>query len=176
MVISGGKVTVAGSCFDPCTPTEKISLFTTPTVNLSVFALARFNLDGTLDTDFNEDRGESIQGTVWSDCGVITGCDDEMAFAVTVAPDGKIVVAGQAYMDTGSSPWDMQYAIVRLNAGGTADTSFGNDGWVTSSSDQIDGRPMTMYSDRIKAVAVMQTPSGAYIFAAGQTIVNDLRH
>ncbi len=80
------------------------------------FTLARYNVDGTLDTGFG--------GT-----GIVTtsiGVDDEL-LALAIQPDGKILGAGKSY--NGSNP---DFAIVRYNTDGSLDTSFGVMGIVTT--------------------------------------------
>jgi uncharacterized delta-60 repeat protein len=80
------------------------------------FALARVNADGTLDTAFN--------GT-----GTLTlafGSANDQAHSVVLQPDGKIIVAGLA--NTGS---DLDFALSRVNADGTLDTSFNGTGKLT---------------------------------------------
>jgi uncharacterized delta-60 repeat protein len=75
------------------------------------FAVVRYNLDGTLDPSFG--------GT-----GVVTtdlGSWFDVAHDVKVQPDGKVVVAGSSGID---------FALVRYNANGTLDTSFGSKGKV----------------------------------------------
>jgi uncharacterized delta-60 repeat protein len=71
------------------------------------FALVRYNADGSLDTTFNG------TGKIVTDIGSSTY--DE-AYSVTVQTDGKLVVAGYS---------SSNFAIVRYNADGTLDTSFG---------------------------------------------------
>ena len=80
------------------------------------FAVVRYNANGSLDTSFN--------GT-----GKVTtpiGSDKAYAYSVAVQADGKIVVAGNSY----SSNSDL--TLVRYNANGSLDTSFGGTGKVTT--------------------------------------------
>ena len=70
------------------------------------FAIVRLNADGTPDTSFSGDGRQTV------DFG---GADE--AIAVTIAADGKIVLAGR-----GGPGSDM--VITRLNTNGTVDTSF----------------------------------------------------
>ena len=79
------------------------------------FAVFRYNADGSLDTSFDGDGK------------VTTSIDsfDDYAFAVSIQPDGKIVAAGRR--DTGISN---DFALVRYNADGLLDTSFGIGGKV----------------------------------------------
>ena len=71
------------------------------------FAIARLNANGTPDTSFSGDGKQTVN---------LGGVD--AATAVAIAPDGKILVAGQ-----GGNNQDM--AVVRLNPNGSIDTSFG---------------------------------------------------
>jgi uncharacterized delta-60 repeat protein len=81
------------------------------------FALARYNANGILDGGFG------TGGKVTTD---FAGLDDE-AQAVTVQADGKILVVGRA--EVGSNG---DIAVVRYNANGTLDTTFGTGGKVTT--------------------------------------------
>jgi uncharacterized delta-60 repeat protein len=75
------------------------------------FALAKYTTSGVLDSTFG------ISGKVQTDFA--TG--DECAYALTVQPDGKIVVSGSA-QGAGN------FAVARYLANGTLDTSFSQDG------------------------------------------------
>ena len=77
------------------------------------FAVARYNTNGTLDTDFSSDG--KVVTAVTSDVGLAT--------AVAVQPDGKILAAGTAGTD---------FAVVRYTAAGALDTSFSSDGKVVT--------------------------------------------
>ena len=76
---------------------------------------------GALDTGFSSDGMTSIA----------IGTLNDYANSVAVQPDGKIVVAGTC--DNGT---DTDFAVLRLNADGTADESFGTHGVVTTSIGQ----------------------------------------
>jgi len=85
------------------------------------FSLARYNTDGSLDTSFDGD------GRV-----VTTFGDTNSAVrAVAARNDGKIVAAGDCW---GESYSFQRIAIVRYNANGSLDTSFGTGGLVCVSS------------------------------------------
>jgi uncharacterized delta-60 repeat protein len=77
------------------------------------FALARYNIDGTLDTSFDTD------GKVTTDFGVTI----EQRPAVALQPNGRIVAAGQSGND---------FALARYNVDGSLDASFDSDGKVTT--------------------------------------------
>jgi len=81
------------------------------------FALARYNSDGTLDTTFGSG------GKVITDFGEVSS----QAYSVVVQPDGKIVAAGYANIDG-----EEDFALVRYNANGTLDATFGAGGRVTT--------------------------------------------
>jgi uncharacterized delta-60 repeat protein len=89
------------------------------------FTLARYNTDGTLDTNFDSD------GKVTTAIG--SGTDQ--AFSVAIQSDGKIVAAG--YSNNGSND---DFALVRYNTDGSLDTSFDSDGKVTTAIGGSDDR------------------------------------
>jgi uncharacterized delta-60 repeat protein len=114
----------------------------------AAFALARYNTDGTLDGSFG--AGGKV---VTSFPGYpATSGDYAWAAAVTLQPDGKIVVAGAGN----------QFLLARYNADGSLDPSFGAGGKVFSESVPVMRKP----SD----VAV--TPDGK-IVAAGSVLYTD---
>ncbi|MDD2949815.1 MAG: hypothetical protein PHU29_03405, partial [Sulfuricurvum sp.] len=79
-----------------------------------VFALVRYNSDGSLDTSFD------------SDGIVLTAVSDySAAQSVTVLDNGKIIVAG--FSGSGSSS---DFAVVRYNSDGSLDTTFSDDGMI----------------------------------------------
>jgi uncharacterized delta-60 repeat protein len=82
------------------------------------FALARYNLDGSLDTTFGNG------GTVMTD---FFGNEDD-AFSVLIQTDGKIVAVGSA--NNPASYYD--FAAARYLSNGTIDTTFGVAGKVTT--------------------------------------------
>ena len=87
------------------------------TGTLSSVALARFNIDGSLDTTFNG-TGKKVFSVI---PGVSSWAND-----LLVQSDGKIVALGGA--DNGGS---LDFALVRLNSSGSFDTTFSGDGKVT---------------------------------------------
>ena len=98
------------------------------------FALARYNANGTLDTGFG------TSGKVTTAIG--SGLD--VARAVAIQLDGKIVAAGYFVTDEGS----IKIAVVRYNANGTLDTGFGTGGKVTTAIGSVSS---TIYSIVIQA-------------------------
>ncbi|MCK6405225.1 MAG: cadherin domain-containing protein, partial [Rhodocyclaceae bacterium] len=81
------------------------------------FALARYNIDGSQDSGFSGD------GFVTTEIGT----DQDYAQSVAMQSDGKIVVAG--YGSNGSND---DFALARYNTDGSLDTSFDNDGKLTT--------------------------------------------
>jgi uncharacterized delta-60 repeat protein len=89
-----------------------------PSGSRAKFALARYNIDGTLDTSFGGD-GKVTTG--------FTSAADS-AQKVVIQGDSKLVAAGIAG-SLGSNP---KFAVARYNTDGTLDTAFGGDGKVTT--------------------------------------------
>ena len=111
------------------------------------FAVARLNTDGTLDSSFG--GGDGIATTP-------IGTATDWATGMTLQADGKIVLAG--YSQTGT---DRDIAVVRYNADGSLDTSFGGgDGIVLTSlgTDLDRAFQVTQQSDG-KLIVVGQTDS-----------------
>lgn len=79
----------------------------------ALFALARFTPDGGLDPAFGTGGKTRI----------VLGVNDDIANAVFVQPDGKIVAAGVA---------SNNFVVVRFNTDGSLDTSFNGNGIVTT--------------------------------------------
>jgi uncharacterized delta-60 repeat protein len=78
--------------------------------NVSNFALARYNTNGTLDSTFR------AGGKAATDFGA-----DDRAFSMALQSDGKIVAAGMA---------GTNFALSRYNTNGTLDVTFGSGGKV----------------------------------------------
>lgn len=98
------------------TPDQKIITIgrTSTLVNNNVFATARFNSNGTLDSSFG------INGIVLTSVANVYS----NPHAVAIQPDGKILVAGSS-SSTGAPS---SFAIVRYNTDGNLDNSFGTGG------------------------------------------------
>ena len=108
------------------------------------FALARYNVDGTLDATFG------AGGKVTTNFGQL-----ESANSIAIQPDGRIVVAGLSDADGSRA-----FALARYTANGSLDFTFGPGGTVTTHFNA---------SDAASAVSVQ--PDGA-IVAAGWTDVD----
>lgn len=106
------------------------------------FAVARFNSDGSVDNTFDGDGRVIMQ--------VLGG--SEQAFDIKIQPDGKIVVAGDAFNGTIN-----ELAVVRFNADGLLDTSFDGDGKATT----------TFYGRAAFGRSLLLLPDGKIVIAGG---------
>ena len=143
-VQSDGKIVVAGYAWNQDTGTPD-------------FALARYNADGRLDTTFDSD------GKLTTDFFSLFGSFD-IATAVAVQSDGKIVAAGYAETFWFDSDLTSDFALARYNADGSLDTTFDSDGKLTTDFFGGGGR-----DDEAIAVAVQ---SDGKIVAAGYSSPN----
>jgi len=103
-----GKIVVAGSIWLPVVGNNT-------RVSQNDFGLIRLNSDGALDTSFGDG------GKVITDFGF----GSDIAYAVALQPDSKIVAAGVSTNGT-----NQDFAVARYNSNGTLDTSFGKNGKV----------------------------------------------
>ncbi|MFV2065778.1 MAG: hypothetical protein ACC645_02270 [Pirellulales bacterium] len=78
------------------------------------FAVARYNVDGSLDTTFGPDE----KGFVTTDFG-----GGDIAYDILIQPDGKIVVGSRTQSEGKGA-----FAVLRCNDDGTLDETFGNGG------------------------------------------------
>jgi uncharacterized delta-60 repeat protein len=97
----------------------------------SVVGITRLNADGTVDTAFGTDGTTSIPVTL---AGRAT---DVGPTAMLVQPDGKILVAGSASVQTGRRTGVTDGVVARLNANGTLDTTFGAGGSTLITANQF---------------------------------------
>lgn len=127
---SDGKIVVAGFVFDLRVGNELIGL-------------VRYNSDGTLDSTFGPG------GKVTTKIRFADRAND-----VVVQPDGKIIAAGSS----GDSSIGTNFALVRYNADGSLDPSFGSGGVALN-------HPSSMFSARgIRSIALQ--PDGRIVAAA----------
>ena len=96
------------------------------------FAVVRYNTDGTPDDTFAiDDHGHpagpavGVMTTGFIDKGIHT---DDFASALALQADGKIVVVGRTYVNGEAS----NFAVIRYNADGTLDQTFGTEGQLTT--------------------------------------------
>ena len=109
------------------------------------FALARYNVDGSLDTGFGT-GGKVTTAFVAGEPDAIQG--------ITLLADGRIVAAGRTRSP--AAPNARTFALARYNSNGSVDTGFGAGGKVTT--------PVTEDHNEASSVAVQ--PDGK-IVAAG---------
>lgn len=88
------------------------------TATQDVFALARYNANGSLDTTFG--TGGIVTTTTGSSCDHI--------YALDIQSDGKIVVAGAST----DSSHHLQFAVARYTVSGSLDAGFGTGGVTTT--------------------------------------------
>ena len=118
------------------------------TTGAGVFALARYNADGSLDPNFS---GDGKERTVFG-----AGATD-----VTLQPDGKLVVVGGAG-DQYDAPG---LRVARYNPNGSLDTSFSGDGKQTTDFGGSGGATGMALESGGKIIAVGAGGAGAGNFA-----------
>jgi uncharacterized delta-60 repeat protein len=123
---------------------------TDPNTRTNDFAVVRYNADGSLDTSFG--GGTGIVTT-----SISIGHDG--AWAVAIQSDGKIVVAGEAYVNPDTST--TAFGIARYNTDGSLDTSFDGDGIRT-----------VVVGIRSPAYAMALQSDGKIVVAGDSTAVN----
>src|SRR5439155_1219565 len=107
------------------------------------FAVVRYNTNGSLDATFG--AGGKVTTSI--------GSDEDDAYALALQPDGKLVAAG---VTLNGFRWD--FALVRYNANGSLDTTFGTGGTIITS----------IGTDGTGASALVLQPDGKLV-AAGTT-------
>lgn len=126
-----GKIVAAGYYVEPGT-------------NTTVFALARYNQDGSLDAGFDND------GKVTTTAGTSGGYVN----AVSIQPDGKILAGGSGW----ESFNNQDSFLVRFNVDGSLDNSFG-----------IGGKVRTRVSSQIDSIYTIALQSNGRIVVGGLT-------
>ena len=147
-----GKIVVAGGAFP---------LFTF----LGNFELVRYNPNGSLDRSFGNG-------------GIVTTTFPEGSYASAVAlqPDGKVIAAGTVFVDfiIGESS-NTDFALARYNPNGTADTTFGNGGQVSTDFVGLEDDAFSVLiqpDGKIVAVGSANNPATYYDFAAVRYLSN----
>lgn len=97
--------------------------------SVTLIALVRYNVDGSLDTSFDND------GKVTTDIGSI----GSMGEALKIQADGKIIVAGKT---NNGSIYD--FLVLRYNTNGGLDSTFDSDGIKTLSLGILDSRARSL--------------------------------
>ena len=129
------------------------------TGNQFQFALARYNTNGSLDSKFDGD-GRLLTN--------FTNSSSESINDVAIQPDGRIVAAGFAYVNS-----HFQFAVARYNPNGKLDTSFDGDGKLLTNlfaTDEEFANALTIQSDGKIIAAGMGVK-----YAVGKKAVDDER-
>ncbi|MCB8942419.1 MAG: hypothetical protein H6658_01460 [Ardenticatenaceae bacterium] len=112
------------------------------------FTVIRTLVNGQPDNGFSSDGKVVIP---------VTAVDDDIAYALALQDDGKIIAAGSAFNGTNND-----FALIRLTSTGILDTSFDNDGIVITDIE----------SDDDVAKAVIVYPDGKLLVAGyGSTVI-----
>jgi uncharacterized delta-60 repeat protein len=133
--------------------------------------VARYNIDGSLDTGFGSG-------------GIASPWADMTPAAIAIQTDGKILIAGNVYVKRST----LGFGIVRLNTSGQLDTSFGTGGKVTVSFSastsasgigiQSNGRIVVVGTDKNFVIARLTT-SGALdssFGSGGKTVIPSIQN
>jgi uncharacterized delta-60 repeat protein len=126
-IVAAGTTTVQGSSFD--------------------FAVARYLPDGTPDTSFSDDgRLTTALGT-----------DIDIARAIAIQPNGRIVVGG--YTNRGTSSTGLDFALVRYMGDGSLDPTWGTGVVITpmkanAGTDIVYGLALQQIDSETRVVAV----------------------
>ena len=137
----------------------------------SYFAVGRYNADGSADLSFSND---GIQTTDFG-FSQATGSggqfpEADMASAVTIQANGKIVAAGSAYNYADNTK---DFALARFNSDGSIDSTFSTDGRQTThfGSDAY-GYAVTLQKDGKIVLAGYANPNGFYSLAVARYNTN----
>jgi len=106
--------------------------------NRLTFAVARYNTNGSLDTTFDGDGKLTTN---------VVSLGEEIR-DIVIQPNGKIVAVGNAEIASGVT----DFALVRYNANGSLDTSFGVGGKVTTPG-TVSSRAAALQADGMIVVA-----------------------
>jgi uncharacterized delta-60 repeat protein len=113
------------------------------------FVLARYNSDGSPDSTFG------TNGTVLNSIGTANG--------LTVQPDGKIIVVGATPTRVNAMFTTTAFEVVRYNANGSLDTTFGSSGRVVTQF------PAICCTENDEAAAVVLQPDGKIVVGGSST-------
>lgn len=123
---SNGKLVVVG------TATSGVAVTQNGAENQMGFAAVRYNSNGAIDTTFNPGGGIGGGG------GVVTGFGSSFRFGspfgVAIQSNGEVVLGGAAGngSEGGSQFTSASFGLTRYTSTGQLDTSFGNNGIVTT--------------------------------------------
>ena len=133
------------------------------------FALARLNVDGSLDAQGLDPYLDSPFGTGGRVTTDFAGGDD-LGTSVALERSGKIVVVGHATPAPGT---ERDFGLVRYNVDGSLDTSFGTAGKVTTSVTSEEDLPAGVVIQRDDRIVLAGTAAGnAFDFALARYLVS----
>ncbi len=116
----------------------------------SSFAIARFNIDGTLDTSFSSDGTDTVSFlfSQW-----------QVGHFLKILPDGKLLIGGSVYSD------NYDAGLMRYNSDGTLDNTF-----------DVDGRALVYYDTSHDLPGAMTVDSQGRVVIAGwrQVVLPDI--
>lgn len=152
-VLADGKVVVAGTAI---AQTPGNSYF-------GDFVLRRLNADGSVDTGFGV--GGDVQTTFFRYGPGVGQQSDTGLGAMKIQPDGKIVVAGICRINGAAgndTALGSDLCLIRYNANGTIDTSFGGNTIVAySGNPNFPGTTYTMEAGKVFTLTGTNTVSNA---------------
>jgi len=143
-----GKIVVAGT--------------RTASDNSKNMVVARLKADGKLDTGFGADGGSD--GTPDGVVSLSLGADDDLANAVVIQADGKILLAGTTGVEGNTNA-----VVARLNTNGSLDSSFGADAGNDGSPDGF--VTLSLGSGSEQAVAIALQADGRAVVVGNSTSV-----
>ncbi|HEY7327385.1 MAG TPA: delta-60 repeat domain-containing protein [Gemmataceae bacterium] len=121
---------------------------------ISEVSVVRLNTDGSLDASFGS--GGVVK--------LLAGTN-AVEPSLALQPDGKILVGAQAIVNSNSG--NSEYAVARLNANGTLDTTFGNSrGWWLDD-------PNSKADYQVEKLAVVPSGSSFSIYVGGEATGSD---
>ncbi len=153
-VQSDGKIVLAGVGFlstaSPDTGTEEV-------------AVARLNLDGSLDTSFATTGAELVSSIPEADFGNSTAMSQayENPAGVAIQPNGQIVILTTYRDELGTVQPESSAALIRLNSDGTHDTSLSQAGI------QAAGVPPLFAGSASGPVGLIIEPNGDFLALGG---------
>jgi uncharacterized delta-60 repeat protein len=153
----GGKIVVTGDLYNPSIPGGS--------GGHSDIVVVRYNPNGSLDQSFDGD-GKFVYDSNTSD-------RNDSGEDTVVQPDGKILVAGQSHLrqiQQGTSDVDM--LLMRINASGGLDNSFGNGGIVYTDFGLFAG-PFTTPRSGDKGSAIALQSDGKIVVAGDSYFAGD---
>jgi uncharacterized delta-60 repeat protein len=152
---SGGDAQINALAFDPSADQIVVAGYAWNGMTYNIdFALARYNLDGSLDGNFGSGGSFGPAGTITTDFG-----SGAQANALVVDAAGNYVVGGSAY---NSATGTNDFAMARFNSAGNLDPSFGASGGSFGPAGTVT-TDFGASDSQISALAV--TSSGQYVVA-----------